>query len=175
MKSSYHPQTESPTTLTVEFSLDRGASWVTVWEGAPPGGPVAGQHFVPAGQMLVPPLVATTRALVRARIRLPLGEVATPVAVHAPATPAAAALGLPAPNPGRGLIRVPVSVAAGTARLAIHDLRGRRVRAWDLAAGEFIIAWDGRDDRGRRLPAGVYIVRLEHGGSVMTRKATLVR
>ncbi|MBA4377329.1 MAG: hypothetical protein C0395_01495 [Gemmatimonas sp.] len=165
----------TPSTLAVEFSLDRGGTWVTVWEGTPPAGPAAGQHFVPAGQMLVPAGAAATRALVRARLGLPLGEVATPAAVHAPATPAAAALGLPTPNPGRGPIFLPVSLATGTARLAIHDLRGRRVRAWDLAAGDFVVAWDGRDDRGRRLPAGVYIVRLEHGGSIMTRKATLVR
>ncbi|MBK9303301.1 MAG: hypothetical protein IPM94_05285 [bacterium] len=76
--------------------------------------------------------------------------------------------------------RLRADPAAGVAgdrhgRLAIHDLRGRRVRAWTLAAGDYLVSWDGRDEQGRRLPSGVYIVRLEHGGSVMTRKATLKR
>ncbi len=60
-------------------------------------------------------------------------------------------------------------VEAGSGRLAVHDVAGRRVRT--LAVGRFsagrqTVAWDGRDDGGRRLPAGVYLARLETGRTV---------
>jgi hypothetical protein len=52
-------------------------------------------------------------------------------------------------------------------RLTIFDAAGRRVRGLvapsrGAATGEF--AWDGRDDAGRRLPAGVYPFRFEADG-----------
>jgi M6 family metalloprotease-like protein len=166
---------ETPTSLTVEYSRDRGESWATAWEGTPPAGPGVGLYFVPAHEMRVPGGLAASRALVRARLHVTVGDVATPAAYFDPDAPDAAVLGSPAPNPGRDLIRLPVSLPAGTARLAIHDLCGRRIRTWSLTAGDYLVAWDGRDDRGRRLAAGVYIVRLEHGAAVMTRKATLQR
>ncbi len=166
---------ETPTMLAVEFSLDRGGNWTTAWEGTPTAGPSAGSYFVPAQRLAVPGGAAAARALVRARLRVPVGEVATPAAYYDSPSPEAATLGWPTPNPGCGLIRLPVSLAAGMARLTIHDLRGRRVRTWTLATGDYLVAWDGRDDEGRRLAAGAYIVRLEQAGSVMTRKATLVR
>lgn len=166
---------ETPESLAVDFSVDRGDHWTQAWAGTPAPGPGPGRYFVPAAGLTVPLDAVVRRALIRARLRLPLGEVATPPAYYDPAARDAATLGLPAPNPGCGPIRLPVSLEAGTANLAIHDLRGRRVRAWTLAAGDYLVSWDGRDDQGRRLPSGVYIVRLEHGGSVTTRKATLKR
>ena len=47
--------------------------------------------------------------------------------------------------------------------LDIHDLRGNRVRrlcARALAAGRYALTWFGRDDSGRRLAPGTYVVRL---------------
>jgi hypothetical protein len=47
--------------------------------------------------------------------------------------------------------------------LAIYDLRGRRVRVLleeTRGLGEHGLVFDGRDDRGRRLPAGSYFLRL---------------
>jgi hypothetical protein len=47
----------------------------------------------------------------------------------------------------------------------IHDLGGRAVRTIELGTGAGgILTWDGRDDDGRRLPAGLYLVRLMSGG-----------
>ncbi len=37
------------------------------------------------------------------------------------------------------------------------------------------LEWDGRDDRGRLLPAGTYLVELRVGVWSMTRKLTRVR
>jgi hypothetical protein len=51
-----------------------------------------------------------------------------------------------------------------TARVLVFDVAGRCVRT--LVSGDFgvrTIAWDGRNDRGTRLPSGVYEVVLEAG------------
>ncbi len=37
------------------------------------------------------------------------------------------------------------------------------------------VCWDGCDDAGRRLPAGVYFVRLESGDFKQVEKAVLLR
>jgi hypothetical protein len=61
----------------------------------------------------------------------------------------------------------------------ILDLGGRIVRR--LAGPEPQEArahdrvWDGRDDRGRALPAGVYRAVLTVGGRTLERKAARVR
>lgn len=47
--------------------------------------------------------------------------------------------------------------------LAICDLSGRRVRHLadrEAAAGSYIVAWDGKNDLGRRVEAGVYYYQL---------------
>jgi hypothetical protein len=57
-------------------------------------------------------------------------------------------------------------------RIAVFDVRGRRVRSLvDRIAesGRHELAWDGTDDRGARAPSGLYLVRLE------TRRASLVQ
>jgi len=48
----------------------------------------------------------------------------------------------------------------GTGRLLLLDAAGRRLRIWEPgnAAG---VRWDGRDARGRPVPAGVYFLRME--------------
>jgi hypothetical protein len=68
---------------------------------------------------------------------------------------------------------------AGTARLRIHDAAGRLVRTLRdggmLPAGRHEVAWEGLDDAGRPVAAGVYHCRLESGGQVATRRLTLVK
>ena len=67
---------------------------------------------------------------------------------------------------------------AGTVRLTIHDLRGRRVRTLvdgPRPAGPLTVGWDGRDHAGRAVPAGIYVARARTAGGVVTRKLTLVQ
>ena len=83
------------------------------------------------------------------------------------------------PNPfGRATslrFRLP---AASQTQVTVHDARGRLLRRLAdlrLAEGEHSLLWDGRDDRGGALPAGVYWARVEARGSSEGIKLTLIR
>jgi hypothetical protein len=53
------------------------------------------------------------------------------------------------------------SNATTTQSIRIHDLSGRLLRSLDLGhAFGGVAVWDGKDDDGRRLPAGLYFARL---------------
>ncbi len=67
---------------------------------------------------------------------------------------------------------------AGPIRVSVHDVSGRLVRtlrAGELSAGGHVVAWDGRDETGRRLPAGTYLARVAGNGRVSSRRLVLVR
>jgi flagellar hook assembly protein FlgD len=67
---------------------------------------------------------------------------------------------------------------AGRTVVAVHDVGGRLVRTLlrdDRPAGRHSVTWDGRDERGRIVPAGVYFVRLEAGGVQESRTIQRVR
>ncbi|MBD3236385.1 MAG: hypothetical protein GF330_06765 [Candidatus Eisenbacteria bacterium] len=70
-----------------------------------------------------------------------------------------------APNPLRPDTRILLNLdAPQSVALRIHDTTGRVVRTLvegSLSAGEHFYAWDGRDARGRSLPGGVYLARLQ--------------
>ncbi len=64
--------------------------------------------------------------------------------------------------------------------LGVYDLTGRRVR--DLAGGTtpgsggmVVLGWDGRDDRGRALPGGVYWIRLTTTSGDRNARIVVVR
>ncbi|MFH1679449.1 MAG: T9SS type A sorting domain-containing protein [Candidatus Eisenbacteria bacterium] len=88
------------------------------------------------------------------------------------------ALGLPAPNPfrSRTTVRFHVAASAENARLDIFDISGRKVRTlFDGGAAGRAATWDGKDDRGRDLPSGLYLMRLETGGETHARKVLRTR
>jgi hypothetical protein len=66
----------------------------------------------------------------------------------------------------------------GVAELDVYDLGGRRVRTLAggfLAAGEHEASWDGRDQGGRFMASGVYLVVLRGSDYVETQRVTLVK
>ena len=83
------------------------------------------------------------------------------------------------PNPFNPRTTIAFSLrAAGPVRLAVHDLAGREVRelaSSTFAAGRHEVAWDGCDDRGRALPAGVYACRVGSAGEQAWVRLTLVK
>lgn len=102
-----------------------------------------------------------------------------PVAVEPVAPVWATSLAPANPNPFRDGSEIVYSLAAeGTARLAVYDVTGRRVRELangTQAAGPHRVRWDGRDGEGRSLGSGVYMVRLEAAGQARERKLVRVR
>jgi hypothetical protein len=86
-----------------------------------------------------------------------------PAAVAGDAGPLALALARPSPNPsfGKALLRFSLP-AAGSVRLDIVDLTGRRVwrREAELGAGAHAWYFDGSTERGRPLGSGLYFARL---------------
>jgi hypothetical protein len=62
-------------------------------------------------------------------------------------------------------------------RVEIFDVGGRRVRRLALGtfdAGAHPLHWDGLDDAGRRVRAGVYLVRAESGGNLAHARLVLL-
>ena len=80
------------------------------------------------------------------------------------------------PNPSRGAQTL--SFALGANRRAgvveILDLAGRRIRSLAVSDHHGEVRWDGRDARGRAVPAGVYFVRLE-GAEGAARRLVRIR
>lgn len=82
------------------------------------------------------------------------------------------------PNPARGGTNLRYALEHSAAvDLSIFDVGGRQVRTLSrgsMDAGVHEVAWDGRDDAGRRLPAGVYTYRLQADGVSSARRLILL-
>ena len=109
----------------------------------------------------------------------PAGTLSRTVGVGGGAGPRTLMLSPNVPNPMRGSTRISfVLPEPAPARLVVHDASGRQVRVLldgRLSAGETGITWDGRDDAGSRVAAGVYFYRLETDERSLVRKLVLVR
>lgn len=101
----------------------------------------------------------------------------------------------PPPPPPDSVVAVTLSVyplpAVGSVNLSyrlpdsrnvtitLYDSRGRRVRhvvgGLVQPAARYDQIWDGRDDEGKDAPAGVYYLRLQASGTVLTRAIPLIR
>jgi hypothetical protein len=86
------------------------------------------------------------------------------------------------PNPLRGgavVEFVPGGERSVTVTLEVLDMLGRKVHTLASGAsagpGPARWIWKGIDDRGQRMPAGVYVVRLTSNGRVQTAKAVVLR
>ena len=106
-----------------------------------------------------------------------LGE--QPTAVQTPPTvrPAQYRLGDSYPNPFNPTMVIPLDLATDQKQvsLALYDVLGRRVRQlWQgpLGAGTHRFTWDGRDEVGKGVAAGVYIYKVEVDGQIEAKKTT---
>lgn len=93
--------------------------------------------------------------------------------------PAAAGGLVAGPNPFHGATEIHFTLARdGAARLRVLDLGGRRVRTlvdgW-LGRGAHESAWDGRNDAGTPVPAGLYFIRLDGPGGRSTHIVVKLR
>jgi hypothetical protein len=106
-------------------------------------------------------------------------DAATGIRISETAVPASISLGANYPNPFNPVTMLAYElVTPAKVNLAVYDGRGRRVRTIEAGfaqAGRHESHWDGRDDAGLSMPSGMYIFRLELGGTTLQRKAMLVR
>jgi FlgD Ig-like domain/NHL repeat len=84
------------------------------------------------------------------------------------------------PNPFRSGTAIRFSVPAGATSfdLRVFDIAGRLVRQLDggaIAPGVHVRNWDGTDQAGRAVRAGIYFVQLGVGDRVATKKVVLLR
>jgi len=97
----------------------------------------------------------------------------------APALPTCYALGRAYPNPGNGACEISYQTpAAGRVELAVYNLAGQLVKTLERGTrqpGYHQARWDGRDQRGRRVSAGVYIFRLCAGEFSRIGKLVVIR
>ncbi len=100
-----------------------------------------------------------------------------------PAESVTLVLGPPYPNPLRsGTVTLPLVVPAGTSYevvAGVHDVAGRLVRrlraGGALPAGATALYWDGTNDRGQRVAAGIYVARVQRGGTILERKLVVLQ
>jgi hypothetical protein len=85
----------------------------------------------------------------------------------------------PRPNPFDRRTEVQFTLPGASAvRVIVTDVHGRRVRglvSGVLEGGGHAASWDGRDDAGRKVAAGIYFVTLEAGADAIRSRLVLLR
>jgi hypothetical protein len=110
-----------------------------------------------------------------------LAEASFPWAGGIAALPGSASVVSIEPNPFGGSASIRFAVPGGERRdftLRVYDVSGRLVRIVDegqAVPGVHTRTWNGDDDSGRPVAAGVYLVRLVAGTDTSSRKTVLLR
>jgi photosystem II stability/assembly factor-like uncharacterized protein len=155
----------------VFLSADNGQSWSSVSIGLSTG--VQSLALSGDGSTL---LAGTTGFGVWKRL---LSEMIDPTATpdDTAALPNGVALRPNHPNPFRDGTTIYFALPrAMPARLLVYDVAGRAVRTLlngIQEAGEHRVTWDGKNDSQSRVGRGIYLYRLEAGGTCRTRKMML--
>jgi len=84
------------------------------------------------------------------------------------------------PNPTRQGIDIRFQIPEKRpVNLKVYDASGKQVRilfrAKSQKPGVYTISWDGKDNRGRRVPSGVYFIRLNSEKESKLRKVIMLR
>ena len=107
-----------------------------------------------------------------------LFDALTPDVLDVPPAVAASPLSNPAPNPARGGVAFRLALDHDAdAAVEAFDLGGRRVRTIErgrTSAGAHELRWDLRDDSGRIVAPGVYLVRLRSEARTIVRRVSVV-
>jgi YVTN family beta-propeller protein len=88
-----------------------------------------------------------------------------------------------APNPFRDRVSISLEGLSaygviGVSKISIFDVSGRVVKQFPIPNSQFPIVrltWDGWDEEGKKLPSGVYYLRVEAGNFKAVRKLLLVK
>ncbi|MEZ5065998.1 MAG: hypothetical protein R3B81_14790 [bacterium] len=83
------------------------------------------------------------------------------------------------PNPFRDRVTIDwarLGNVGAASRLDVYDVQGRRVRSIARSAQQTpVTGWDGRDERGRPVAAGVYWLRAQRGEETSSRPVVRLR
>ncbi len=83
------------------------------------------------------------------------------------------------PNPSEGAVTISVRVGSqAPVQLEVFDVLGRRVSGLQATAdsgAQMRLDWDGNDESGRRVPPGVYLIRVRQGEAEIVKRVTLLR
>jgi len=84
------------------------------------------------------------------------------------------------PNPSNPAARIEFSTpVAARVNLKLYDVHGRLIATLfdsHARAGQYVVNWDGRSNKGERVPSGIYFYRLNVPGQpVLTRKLVLLK
>jgi len=134
-------------------------------------------------QLVIQHLIATGDAVaydqpIGVKVNAFRAVTAGPTAVAVDARAPALSLSGAAPNPmaAQGAIRFSLP-SRERVHLSLYDVSGRKMRSLvdaTLDAGPHSARWDGRNDAGARVAAGVYFARLESGRSRLDSKVLLL-
>jgi hypothetical protein len=83
-----------------------------------------------------------------------------------------------APNPFSDSVELRLDAPPGVpTRVAVYDVMGHEVALVhpEPAADHWIVRWNGRDERGRIVAPGVYLVRAERGAASVTQRVIRMR
>jgi hypothetical protein len=89
------------------------------------------------------------------------------------------ALGSAFPNPFQQTTAIQLALeTGGMVKLGVFDVQGRQVRNLIngyQVAGQRMVSWNGRNDAGMQLAAGMYVIKLETSGVVTSRRVAVVK
>jgi len=83
------------------------------------------------------------------------------------------------PNPFHKDCHIQISLAdKGLASLSLYNLKGQKVKTFFQEAkmkGDYTFNFDGKDDNGKVLPSGIYILRLKQSDRIITRRISYIK
>jgi len=121
--------------------------------------------------------LASLRAVRITRYPEPLGVEGPPEVTSV--MPQAYHLGLAYPNPARSAVTIAYQLPkTEQAELVVYNIAGQKVKilaSGVMPAGNHTVRWDGRDESGQRVSAGVYLYRLTTPGCSRIGKLSIVK
>lgn len=152
-----------------------------VFRGPVPDPPGATPINIPifAGRYFIRVVVVNDAGHAFRRIGIVDYEPTTGVDNDRDGAPEMLSLSVPRPNPVIRRTTIAYAVpSADRVSLAIYDVAGRRVRslfAGQADAGIYRAEWDGQDDLGQSVAAGIYYVRLSSSTEQRSQRVVLIR
>jgi hypothetical protein len=173
------PAGQTADETSIHYSLDAGTTWTTVAEHYT--GSTSFDWNVPAVETdsVILAVEIYRNGMLAGQDLSPVFQIANGITGVSSGLPARVYLSPPQPSPfGSSTVLRYGLPKAGTVKLSVLDITGRMVRTLvnkTQEPGNQTAVWNGQDDHGRRVDAGVYFYRLEGLGVVLSQKVVYLR